>query len=372
MKKRMVWFMMFVTFPLLLASCRIEGGETIPQAENPGIQHSGQWKSEEQALHHFIVKQLSSEYGVYTNLKETNQSELTATGHEVLSESAGLLMRYYARTGQKAAFDRTWEQAKETFDLDSSFSYRYSPVQQRLYPLNAAVDDLRLIRALYEANTSFGTDEYQKEAKSYGDRFYSYNVQNDRLYDFYDDAYRVNNDFVTLCYLDLRTLQLLAVPQEQKQRLMSGMTDLIHNGYLSDTFPFYETRYEYSKGRYTSENINTVESLLTILHLAETGQHNGASIEFIKERVAEGKLYGQYTREGKPTNEVRSTAIYAITAIIGAEVGDRSLYDASIDRMNEFKVQDASDQLYGAFGDTATGQAYSFDNLMALLAYTYA
>ncbi|MFF2886834.1 hypothetical protein [Paenibacillus sp. NPDC057967] len=372
MHRRNVLLLMISILLAGLTACAAERDAADTPSKEIQVDHQpAEWKEEAQALHTFIAEQMTGEYGVYTNWKDTGQSEVAATGHEALSESAGMLLRYYARTGQKEAFDRTWEQAKATFDLDTGFSYRYSPVHQKVYTLNAAVDDLRLIRALYEAETVFGTDQYREEAKSYGERFITYNVQSSRMYDFYDEAYRVTNDFVTLCYLDLETLRLLEIPDEQKARLISGMNDIIQNGYLSDTFPFYETRYDYSAGSYSSEGINTVESLLTILHLAETGRHQAASIEFIKERVAEGNLYGQYTRDGVPTNDVRSTAIYAITAMIGAEIDDQELYDVSIRRMHEFKVQDTSHPLYGAFGDTVSGQAYSFDNLMALLAYTY-
>jgi hypothetical protein len=101
------------------------------------------------------------------------------------------------------------------------------------------------------------------------------------------------------------------------------------------------------------------------------GRQKPASIRFIREQVGAGTLYGQYTRDGKPANDIRSTAIYAITAMIGAVLGDQSLYRTSIERMNEFRIVNTASPLYGGFGDEATGQAYSFDNLMALLAYSY-
>lgn len=57
--------------------------------------------------------------------------------------------------------------------------------------------------------------------------------------------------------------------------------------------------------------------------------------------------------------------------MIGAVLEDGDLYQSSIERMNEFRVTDPVSPLYGGFGDPASGQAYSFDNLMALLAYSY-
>ncbi|WP_339799347.1 glycosyl hydrolase family 8 [Paenibacillus sp. FSL R5-0744] len=322
-------------------------------------------------LEQFITSKLTGEYGVYTNFIETDQSAEAASGHEVLSESASLRMLAAVRSGQQERFAEQWQLAKQTFDINSGFSYRYSPKQQKLYPLNAAVDDLRMIQALYEAGEKFGDKRYTAEADKYGERFYDYNVKDGKLYDFYDMEYSSTNTFVTLCYINLGTLRKMSIPSQFSKKLTNDLNVILENGYLSDEFPFYETRFNYESGKYSSENINTVESLLSILALAEVGQQKATSIDFIKQQVEAGTLYGQYSREGKPLNDIRSTAIYAITAMIGAEIGDESLHHKSIERMNEFRVTDVDSPLYGGFGDVASGQAYSFDNLMALLAYVY-
>ncbi|WP_449599237.1 glycosyl hydrolase family 8 [Paenibacillus sp. Marseille-Q9583] len=322
-------------------------------------------------LEQFITSKLTGEYGVYTNFIETDQSAEAASGHEVLSESASLRMLAAVRSGQQERFAEQWQLAKQTFDINSGFSYRYSPKQQKLYPLNAAVDDLRMIQALYEAGEKFGDKRYTAEADKYGERFYDYNVKDGKLYDFYDMEYSSTNTFVTLCYINLGTLRKMSIPSQFSKKLTNDLNVILENGYLSDEFPFYETRFNYETGKYSSENINTVESLLSILALAEVGQQKAASIDFIKQQVGAGTLYGQYSREGKPLNDIRSTAIYAITAMIGTEIGDESLHHKSIERMNEFRVTDVDSPLYGGFGDVASGQAYSFDNLMALLAYVY-
>lgn len=322
-------------------------------------------------LEQFITSKLTGEYGVYTNFIETDQSAEAASGHEVLSESASLRMLAAVRSGQQERFTEQWQLAKQTFDINSGFSYRYNPKQQKLYPLNAAVDDLRMIQALYEAGEKFGDKRYTAEADKYGERFYDYNVKDGKLYDFYDMEYSSTNTFVTLCYINLGTLRKMSFPSQFSKKLTNDLNVILENGYLSDEFPFYETRFNYETGKYSSENINTVESLLSILALAEVGQQKATSIDFIKQQVEAGTLYGQYSREGKPLNDIRSTAIYAITAMIGTEIGDESLHHKSIERMNEFRVTDVDSPLYGGFGDVASSQAYSFDNLMALLAYVY-
>ncbi|WP_195575761.1 hypothetical protein [Paenibacillus sp. 1001270B_150601_E10] len=319
----------------------------------------------------FVTSKMTGPYGVYTNYKETSESDMAATGHEVLSESAGLMMRYYALTNQGDAFDKEWKQAEKTFEIPSGFSYRYSPKQDKTYTINASVDDLRIIRALYEAHEQFDQPEYLKLANEYGARFFKHNIKDDQLFDFYDDKYKMTNNFITLCYIDLTTLKLLPIPEQEQKQLLRNMESIMEHGYLSDRFPFYETRYHYDTRTYSSDGINTVESLLTILSLAEAGQHHPESIAYIKEQVQNGTLYGQYDKGGKPLNDIQSTAIYAITAMIGSVLQDVTLYEDSIKRMEQLRVNDETSPFFGAYGDPSTEMAFSFDNLMALLAYAH-
>ncbi|AIQ49912.1 hypothetical protein R70723_31560 [Paenibacillus sp. FSL R7-0273] len=326
---------------------------------------------EEQQLKAFIASKLTGPYGIYTNLIDTDQSAEAATGHEVLSESASLMMLSAVRDGDAGAFAEQWELGKQVFGMEGGFGYRYSPKLDRQYTVNAAVDDLRIIEALYEAGELFAEPAYKEEMELYSRQFYNNNVRDGYMLDIYDNYYHNNNEFITLCYIRLSVLQNLSIDSESKGILMHNMSEILEDGYLSDAFPFYETRFDYPSGTYRSENINTVESLLSILNLTEVGRENPESLRFIREKVEAGTLYGQYTREGAPANDIRSTAIYALTAMIGAAVGDEALYAAGIERMNEFRITDPESPLYGGFGDTNTGQAYSFDNLMALLAYSY-
>ncbi|HEY4391132.1 MAG TPA: hypothetical protein VGN02_07260 [Paenibacillus sp.] len=319
---------------------------------------------------HFVLSQLYGPDGVYTNYLDSSETGTAASGHEVLSESAGLMMRYYVLTNRKDDFQAEWELAKRVFELPSGFSYRYSPKKSEKYTINAAVDDLRIIRALYEAGDRFAP-EYIELADTYGELFYRYNTKDNKMFDFYDEKYKNNNNFVTLCYIDLKTLQRLPIPAKQRTALTENMQTILQNGYLSDAFPFYETRYEYDTDSYQSEGINTVESLLTILSLAEAGLEHPESISYLNDQVSGGTLYGQYDKQGKPLNQIQSTAIYAIAAMIGSVLGDDGLYRDSIQQMEKYQIHNKTSPFYGGFGDPGTKQAYSFDNLMALLAYAH-
>lgn len=322
-------------------------------------------------LHRFIRERLSGPDGVRTNYIDTEQNKEQATGFEILSESASLLLRYQALSRNREGFAAGWEQAKRVFDRDRLFSYRYSPKLSKQYPLNAAVDDLRMIRALYEAGEVFGDKAYTVLADKYGLRFAKYNIPDGEMRDFYDETFNKANSFITLCYIDLKTLDKLPLPSKEHSNVMKKMQNIVANGYISDLFPFYQTRYNYENKSYEANSIHTVESLLTILSLAEIGQAPEASLRYIKQEVLHGALFGAYSLAGKPLNDIQSTAIYALAAMIGSETRDRELYEAAVQRMQAYRVDDPVSPLYGGFGDTGSGQAYSFDNLMALLAYRY-
>lgn len=167
----------------------------------------------------FMKDKLTSKHGVYTNLKDTDQLGAAASGHEVLSESAGLFMRYFALTGQKDKFDEQWQQAKLVFETPYGFSYRYSPKQNKQYPMNAIVDDLRIMRALDEASVAFESKSYRKEAEAYGKRVYQYNIVNGQMRDFYDPTYKMTNTFLTLCYIDAASLELIPLSRKRRRHL---------------------------------------------------------------------------------------------------------------------------------------------------------
>lgn len=358
-------WILILAFSLILSAC----GDKQSDTEKPLV--TGSQSETERLLLDYIRREQLGENGVYTNRLETNQDGEAASGHEVLSESAGILLRYYAARQDRQLFDQTLEQTKRLFDGEAGFSYRYSPKLDKRYDVNAAVDDLRIIRALYEGAETFGQSALRKEAVRYGERLLAHNAKDGNLYDFYDEKLRMTNDFLTLCYADLGTLRLMAQDNREAAELSDRLLAIVHGGYLSDQFPFYETRYVYTSERYESERINMVEALLTVHSLAEVGQEREESIEFIKQMVKSGELYGTYDRDGNPQTDIRSTALYAIAVMIGRDIGDEELFGDAIERMTEFQITDNQSDLYGGFGDPVTGQAYSFDNLMALHALAY-
>lgn len=316
----------------------------------------------------FIKNELISQHGgVRTNYLDTPHRSEYATGSEILSESQGLLMLYALNITNKELFAETFAFVNDYLNLEETISYRYDD-DGRTYYVNSSIDDMRIIRALIFAGDEFDK-EYIYSADNYAARLYDTNVENGFMYDMYDQQYKIKNDFITLCYIDLYTMNLMQDFNRKWGEVFQNMSEIISNGYISDEFPFFKTSYSYSLQTYLKSDINMVEALLSVLNLARVDKCPQTTINYLKKQVEKGDVYGSYSMDGEKQTDVQSTAIYALCALIGAEVKDEDLLNDSIARMNELQVMDKNNPTYGGFANSITLEAYSFDNLLALLAY---
>lgn len=354
----------------VLFACSAGGGKPLTtvtqETANPSEPETIQ-RREELCFRFICENLLQADGGVRTNFLDKSKNDELATGAQVLSESMGLWMLYAAETKNKTLFDRSLAYVKSQLDTEGILSYRYAP-PEGAYPVNAFLDDMRIIRSLLLADDAFG-DGYEETALAYANRLYQTNITQNRVLDFYDAQSGAAGDFVTLCYSDFNTIRNLAGHDEKWQAVYDEMLGIIKGGYLGDGFPMYAGTYYYNEGAYSANDISTVQSLLTVLNLALIGESSQSSIDFIRRNTERGTLYGSYSTNGKAKNNVESTAIYAICADIGKAVGDDELYEAAIAQMNRFQVLDENSKVFGAFANAQTLDLYAFDNLMALLAY---
>lgn len=321
----------------------------------------------ENACFDFIQsKMITEQGGVRTNYLDQPHQHEYAVGHEVLSESMGLLMLYAAAREDEKLFERAYGFVQSNLDTGDLISYRYDP-DGGVYHVNAFVDDMRIVSALLLAEDVFGGG-YIDEALALADRLYKTNVADGYVYDIYDEEYKIRNDFVTLCYIDLYTIQLLSQHDAKWCDVYETMLDVVKEGYISDTFPMYAKSYSYETLAYKESNINMVEATLTVLNLAYVGECPQQSIDFLKQTISKGPIYGMYDTSGNGISEIESTAIYAICAQIAKVIEDEEMQSMCIEKMNRFQVLDETSEVYGAFANAKTLDLYSFDNMMALIA----
>lgn len=321
---------------------------------------------------HFVTKHMSGSFGVYTNWNDSGQNQAQATGHEVLSESYGLLLESDVLKGDENAFHKHMYQLNQILRLSSGWSYRYSPKQRKKYRVNASVDDLRILLALKMAAHRFNNVYYSNMEKKYGRIFVTTMIHNDKLYNFYDLSTKQTDRSIMLCYIRLRAINELPINESSKSKLINHLYAIIKRGFLTPNLPFYQQSYNYTTNNYVSgSSINTTESLLTIFNLSEMDLQRAASIAFLKKQVAAGHLDNAYYPDGAIADTNQSAANYAIAAMIAANIGDQSFYRLCITKMNHFQVTNGSSSFLGGFGYIQGKAFYSFNNLMAMLAYQY-
>ena len=365
MRKRMM--LCAAALVLFTASCAAGNDAQTAAGEYTSAGQIQMEEREEICFKFLADNMITAQGGVRTNYLDKAENADLATGAEVLSESMGLLMLYAVELRDEALFQRSMRFVEEYLDTGAMLAYRYSP-ESGAYRVNAFVDDIRIIRALLNAGEAFGGG-YLDTALVYADRLYGTNVKDSRVYDMYDDLYGTTNDFVSLCYIDLDTMQRLAVYDPRWQEVFETMRDIAEGGYISDDFPLYTGSLGYAAMEYSKSDISMVQSALTALSLARIGECPQATLDYLKDCLKSGAIYGTYRQDGVRADDTESTAIYAICAMLAETVQDDEMYGLCIERMNRFQVTDEISEVYGAFANAKTMDLYAFDNLMALLAY---
>lgn len=285
----------------------------------------------------------------------------------VLSESQGIMIEYADIKGDEELFNTTLSYINKYMKNDRLISWKVE--DGKASRVNAAIDDLRVYDALYDGMEKFGVKE--KELKSYSRSIYKYNVDNNNLVDCYDFENNSKSHRLTLCYGDFKALGKLWAENWRFKNVYYNTLEIVKNGYINDEFPLYYSWYNYESSRYEKDDLNTSEALVTILHLSEVGEVKSETINWLKEQVNKGTLYGRYSIDGKVSEgyEYESTAAYALAALIGKETGDDELIHNAVLKMEKMRIDDAGSQYYGAFGNPDGSGIYSFDQCMALLSY---
>lgn len=316
---------------------------------------------------------MSESGGIYTNYLENFRVEEMAGGHEILSESEGLIMLYYVKTQDKDEFDKHFDIVKnKMLDETGLIKWRIKEDNHELSISSATIDDLRIARALIYAYDIWEDKKYYKLLKKINKGMLKYNIYKGCLNNYYDMKYKDKAEEIDAAYIDLYTIKLLSNINNEWFDVYNQGINVIEEGYLSNEFPLYEKTYDITKSKYlSSEVINSIDTLLVVLHLSEVGLVKNETIEWIKDQlIYEDGIYIQYNiKTGKPINKIESTATYAIAARIAKNIGDKALYEALINKMLSLQVVDEFSLLYGGFGDIDTLKVYSFDNLQALLAF---
>ncbi|MGB8450894.1 MAG: TlpA disulfide reductase family protein [Anaerocolumna sp.] len=316
----------------------------------------------------FITDHLTNtEGGVRVNFKDTGIQE-SPSGNDVISESQGIMMEYALLKKDKPLFDKYFGYVKQHM-LSNTELASWLIADGDVSSSNSLVDDLRIYKCLWKANELWGS--YDDMLKFWKKNIYLYNIQNNHLVDSYDFKKQYKSNRLTLCFADFKSLKLLSDRDTDYESVYNNALETVEDGYISDDFPFYHSWYNYKKKEYEESGLNMAEAVYLILNLAEAGKQKESSINWLKDKVASGGIKARYSTNGEVVKgyNYESTAIYAMVAMIGKEIGDAKMTSDALARMERLRVNDKNSLLNGSFGTNNGDDIYSFDQCMALLAY---
>ena len=315
----------------------------------------------------FIQNQLMTEDGgVQMHIQA--QSASSPSGQDVLAESQGLLMEYANLMGNDAVFRTAYGYVQQQLDVNGLLRW-YGTTSGQPAPVNALLDDLRVLRALDAENRRSGGYD---TVLAYHAAALAANMLDDagNLVDFYTFSDGSKAHRLTMCYADWTALNVLVQQQPACAAAVQAAQKLVDGAYLGDSFPFYANYYDYETGRYDDGSLNMAEAMLTLLHQAEADRLPAASLEWLHTQMAGNGIWARYDTSGKivPGSEYQSSAVYAIVGMIALECQDDILLTQAVSRMEQYRCFDATNPLNGAFA-SSLDTVSSFDQCMALVLY---
>lgn len=327
------------------------------------------YKKAEEALLDFIeINMTGEEDGIISFIK--NHKPV----NEVLSESVGFFMQYCVKRNRKDMFDRQLAFLKKRMLVDGKFIKWKTGDEEGT--CNTVIDDFRIVRALLEAYDKWQDKEYYNLAGCIQQGIYETQVEDFKLYEFYDWKSNSSRKNIPLSHIDLYAFDKLRHFNNDWSLLADRMLPVITGGRFGNFSIFFFKYYDYADGKYLADEeysryrgICLKYTLYTVIHLAEFDQDTKSFAQWLKDEINKGKLYAWYNPDTlKPSNRIESTSVYALAAIYAKSIGENDLYYKLIDSMLNLMIKNENSPYYGGFGSEKKGKFCSFDNLTALYA----
>lgn len=372
MRKKYIIFALLSLF--FLTGCSNQESVSMPkQSKDNFTQQSsyGNYSEQQKKLVDFIDNKMLTNQGIYTNYSKQSYVESEARGHELLSESSGLWLQYLAYTHQYKKFRQFYKTTKQTFDQGDQFSYRYTPAKNKKFNVNATLDDLRIIRSLQMYADLTKDKSYAKEAITRFAKLQKNTMSKGKIASFYDDKAHKASVNGSLAYYDLATLKYFESTSAKNKKMYQEQLAVVQSGFLGDAFPLYAPSYNWQADSYDHSNLNTSEALETVLHLSEVGKVKKVTLNWLERQVNENTLYNTYSINGSVISKSHSAGSYALAAEIFAVNKNQKMYHKAMSLVWKYQIKDKSSPMYGAIGIEHKHEAYSYNNLMALVAAQY-
>lgn len=317
----------------------------------------------------FITNKLSRQDGaIFTNYLDLPSKGDETKGHDILSESEGLMLQYSLEINDKALFDKHFNIIDKYMFLDNGLiSWRISKDNNQ-NKTSALIDDLRIFKSLILGYDRFGEYKYRFTATKLSKAILTKSTNEELPVDFNDSTNKSNS--LTLCYIDLETMNLLSKIHRNWIKITTSSEKVLNDGLISQNIPFFRKSYDIKSKTYSNEKeTELLYSLMCWENKLNNGEDVSTIINWIKNNMATyGGLFSKYDNTtGNPIDNVESTAIYAVASRLAYESNDLVLYDKLYSLLSKFQIKDKTSNLHGAFGFAPKEEVYSFDNLQGLL-----
>ncbi len=322
----------------------------------------------------FIRNQLTSaDGGIYTNYQRTAQTGELSAGHEILSESMGLLLEYARLTGDQQLFNETTDYILNHLILDDILLWRIVENSDPITDVSATIDDLRIYQTLAMAKEQWPlNDSGAKIFDTLENQLPTRGFQSGYLVNYYSAASPTQDKTMEVAYINLSAIQTLAAAKPEITAAVETNQQILLGSFIGETLPLYHKSYDPQKRTFTDADgkINILDSLMVIKNLAQAGIYSPQSIDWLEEKTASGTLYSYYDpHTGAALDTQESSAAYGIAAQIGAVLGNEFLTGNALTQLKKHQNADSQSPFYGGFG--YNNNAYSYDNLQALLGLVY-
>lgn len=287
-------------------------------------------------------------------------------GDTVLSETMGQTMLYAVQTEDAALFSDAWRYVRDKMTVGGLTVWRIQAGEKAA--ANASLDDLRILRALMEADAVWGG--YEREIRERAAALYTACVVDDALVSFANVDGSGRGDSVTLCYLDVQTMRALSAYDVRWTAVAnrSGAILTDSRALMSSELPLYRASYTPAKDTFSNAAAQMTEAALTILHAAQISAAGEQTLDWLDAQLGAGAIYAQYASNGQVGYGFRYEAIgsYAVLAQVGAVSGHTELARLSLAKLENRRI--ATGTFAGAYGSVKSETSYTFDELEALFA----
>lgn len=297
------------------------------------------------------------------------QTDITGRSKEYLSESIGLWMEFLVEQNEPIQFEEQVQLVEKHFlTKDNTVSWRI--LNDEKSTVNALIDDLRIMQALYNGTVLWEEESYEKLANHMASTMVNLNGMDGILVDYYDVKTFSRANFVTMSYIIPEAYDMLYEKGFITENQHTANRNLVANAPLSKE-GFFPQRYNVTTKSYEyEEEINLIDQYYIGYHRAQWGYDVQNLVNLTKEAMAsEGVLYGRINpKTKKATVDYESAAVYALAILMMLELEENQLAKQLYDQALTLRISDSDNIYYGGYIVIDGLYTHMFDNVLSLLA----